>query len=328
MGNPIPSFDAPAASMGFIGYARFSGVQGANLLIRARSSSLKVTQNIEAPDVIDGRYDRTIYQLGPFETGGDLEFPAIYGVKGGTGVDCNYSPAGGLLAQAVCRSGETGLLQPFTTTLRYTNGANAFDYMNCIINTYKFSVAQKEIVSIALNMMATHRQSSSSTGPPGPSETPVTRVVTWADTVVQLTRGANKDVIDGKFIRNFEVTFNNNTDRFYTLNGTLYPQTIAPKKRDIKGQVKLMGRDAALSDWSFTNINRCKEEQTVTFGYNVTDTLNCCGEFLVVLPNIVYQIEDLALQNDLFETTIDWRSLPDTQTQLTTGWQGVPVCTG
>ena len=326
MGNPIPSFNSPAASMGFIGYLKFFGVQGASQLVRATSSSLKLTQAIDAPDIIDGRYDRTIYQLQPFEAGGSIEFPAIYGVKDNN-TTCSYSPAGGLLSMAVCRAASTGLLRPFDTLVKYSNGTSSFMYKNCIINTYKISVDQKSKVDIAYDLIATHRDAPFEADAPGPNDTPVTRVVTWNDTYVQLSRGGTTgDPLDGRWVRHFEVTFNNNAERYYTLNGSLYAQAIAPRKRDITGNVKLMGRDSALSDWAFTNQNRCKETQTVTFGYNVSDTVNCCGEFKIVLPNVVYRIEDLQLQNDLFETTVEWRSLPSTQAQLTTGWLGIPSC--
>ncbi|KKM75977.1 hypothetical protein LCGC14_1384830, partial [marine sediment metagenome] len=41
-----------------------------------------------------------------------------------------------------------------------------------------------------------------------------------------------------------------------------------------------------------------------------TQTL-CQGKFLVTLPNIVFQIEEIALTNELFESTVNWHCLPN-----------------
>ena len=317
----IPSgTNNPPAEMGFIGYVRFQGVTGLSQLIRARSADLMLRQSIDAPDIIDGRYDRTIYQLGAFEVGGGIEFPAIYGVG-----NCTYSPAGALFSYAVCRSGADGLLKNFDTMLRYTNGANSFLYKQCIINQYTFSVEQQAEVNISLDLIATYRESTSSVDV-GATETPVTRVVTWNDAFVEIGSGNGNDPLEGRSVRSFEVSFNNNAERYYTLNGTLFPQAIAPRKRDITGNFRVLGRSQSLSNWALSNQTRCSEDQNITFGYGVVDTANCCGDFRAVLPNIVYQIEELSLTNDLFETTVNFRSLPDTGEQLLEGSSGIPSC--
>lgn len=313
----------PTAQMGFVGFAQFIGVPGATDLIRTSSCDIMLRQDIDAPDIIDGRYDRTLYKLGPFEAGGGMEFPAIFG----TG-SCQYSIAGGLLGMAVNRQGASGLLQSFDTNIRYTNanytGDSAFTYKDCIINSYKFSVTQGDQVNISLDIIALYRQENASMPyPPGPSLTPVTRIITWNDSYVNITLGDGTDIASA-WVRSFEANFENNAERYYTLNGSLYPQAVAPRKRDITGSLTVLGRNNFLADRAYTNADRCVANATIDFGYNVSAS-GCCGAMNIRLPNVVFQIEEMSQTVDLFETTINWRSLPDTQEQLMTGWTGVPT---
>lgn len=313
----------PTAQMGFVGFAQFVGVLGATDLIRTSSCDIMLRQDIEAPDIIDGRYDRTLYRLGPFEAGGGMEFPAIFG----TSSDCDYSIAGGLLGMAVNRQGASGLLQSFDTKVRYTGsnytGDSAFIYKDCIINSYQFSVTQGDQVNISLDIIALYRENNAILPyPPGPTLTPVTRIITWNDAYVNLTLGDGTEV-ESAWVRSFEANFNNNAERYYTLNGSLYPQAVAPRKRDIEGTLTLLGRNNFLADRAYTNVDRCVANAEIDFGYNVTAS-GCCGTLNVLLPNVVFQIEEMSQTVDLFETTINWRALPDTQEQLVENWVGVP----
>ena len=323
MSSLIPSFNNPPAYMGFVGFLRFRFASGPQI-VRATSSDIKVTQAIEAPDIVDGRYDRTVYQLGPFETGGSAEFPAIYG-RVSAGVDCNLSPAGALLGYAAIRDDSNGQLYPMEVDIKYTSENAQFTYKNNIINEYTLACAQSDRVNITITVIGTHREELlGSNQLLTDADTPVTRVVTWNDAFFEIYLDAtgNDPILDGKVIRSFEVRLNNNAERYYTLNGSLYAQAIAPRKRDITGNMVLMGRRAEISERAFTNKDRCYENGRLRFGYGISAE-GCCGNLDVTLPNVVYQIEDIALTNDLFETTVEWRSLPDNQEQLVEEMHGV-----
>ena len=145
------------------------------------------------------------------------------------------------------------------------------------------------------------------------------RVVTWNDAIVEFNGARGAPTFKGDYIRYFEVTYNNNADRYYTLNRTLAPQDIAVKKRDIDGRFVLLGRHDKLGEHANTNQDRCFEETNIRYGYQLNRD-QCASTFLVKLPNIVTRIEEMALTNDLFETTVQFHSFPEDLDLTTTDY--------
>ena len=97
--------------------------------------------------------------------------------------------------------------------------------------------------------------------------------------------------------------------RFYTLNGLLTPQDVAPTKRDITGTLEIMGRHPQLGQTALTNDQRCHEDNNITFGYTIATEV-CRADWRIKLPGIVFRIEEMSLTNELFVTTVNWISLP------------------
>ena len=68
------------ANMGYVGFAKLiipelTTAQGNTL--RVNSADINLQQEITMPDVIDGRIDRTVYQLGPKIVEGTISMPVI-----------------------------------------------------------------------------------------------------------------------------------------------------------------------------------------------------------------------------------------------------------
>lgn len=325
------AFGTPPAYMGFVGYVRFKFPSGA-VLVRATSADVKLLQEITKPDTIDGRADRSLYQLGPRIVEGSIEYPAIMERSGG-----NDDPTARLYKACVRRIDGTDPLtadsygQLFDKNLdvdiKYTSQFAEFRYTGCLVNTFKFSVQQSAEIKINCAVIGRDRVNQSlpiigktTTGFPRNA-----RVVTWNDAIVNVlgdtSRGAPS--FDGQYIRSFEVTYNNNADRYYTLNGSLAPQDIAVKKRDIDGRLVLLGRHDQLGEYARTNQDRCFETSSIQYGYKLNRDL-CNSTFLATLPNVVFRIEEMALTNDIFETTVQFHSFPEdldlsTSTYLTVG---------
>lgn len=335
---PLTNFGNPPAYMGFVGFVRLISnepipgwKQPDNFLIRANTADLKLSQEITRPEVIDSRFDRTLYQLGPKLVDGSLSFPAMYDQVG----DTNVFEA--LYRYSVTRN-NSGLLTPFDLDVKYAASRGAeqqaeFVYRQCIANTWEFRVAQSDVVTCTIAVIGIDRQPKTLAVPSRADgltdcvenggygggieiddSNPVgtTRVVTWADARVRITPGRGTSIpIDGRFIREFSVSINNNAERFYTLNSQLFAQAIAPRKREVTGTLLLMGRNPTLSTLAETNEEFCNEESYIDFGYVSKNNSTCPGsDFSVRLPNIIFQIEEMALTNDLFETTVAWSSLP------------------
>jgi hypothetical protein len=346
----------PPAYMGFVGFVRLTGtapegLEGGNGLIvgdvtggsdlthgpyviRATTADITLKQEITRPEIVDSRYDKTVYQLGPKIIDGSLAFPAIYDLPEG-----ETTPIFEVLYRyAVTRVRGTGSLNLFNIDVKYAgsdaNNQAEFTYGGCIVNTWKFAVAQSDVVTCSIDIIGTSRYTAVGMTTPKRGDTaciPVgeeghgsistTRVITWADARVELWPGRGASVgfpIKGEYIRTFEANINNNAERFYTLNRNLQPQAVAPRKRDVSGSITLMGRNTTISNLANSNEISCRESSQLKFGYKGASTGEGCtgtnGEniatFGVTLPNVIFEIEQMKLTNDLFETTVNWSSLP------------------
>lgn len=314
-----------SAQLGFVGYVRIADI---DRVVRATSCDIRMSQSIEKPTIVDGKFDKTVYQLGPREVGGTLAFPAVY--EDGSAVT-EY-----LWKAAIQRNISQGRLTNRINDLivKYSSGS-IYSYTDCLIDTFEFSVAQSDVVNVSCGIFGIDR------GYPSQTASDVakdfynlnnTRIVTWNDAVVRflVNTGGNSTVVSGSEIRNFTATVNNNSQRYYTLNSRLTAQDIAATKRDITGNMTVMGRNNALANAAagdgVGNEFRCTELSQIDFGYcvgnksnlnstgdiscNASSNLGCNGNFLVHMEGVVFEIEEIAIGNELLETTVNYHVLP------------------
>jgi hypothetical protein len=332
-GLPHAFFGQPPAYLGFVGFVRFqetpinaensSSKTLPSTLVRATSADISLSQEITRPEVIDSRYDRTLYQLGPQLVEGSVSFPATYDLSSTAGGSVGIVE--GLYRLAASRTPGDGLLNPFNIDVKYAESdalANeaGFVYDQSVVNTWQFSVTQSEIVNITVDIVGVTREGTevNQLVPPGADELRSTRIVTWNDARVEIIEGPSGaggfGTIGGNFVRSFEANINNNVQRYYTLNGELFPQAIAPTKRDVNGNMVLIGRHKDLGGLAVTNEQRCFEDTELKFGFS-SDVQSsdpdrpCATGFNVTLPSVVFEIETIALTNDLFESTVNWHCL-------------------
>ena len=343
MASPHGFFNAPPAYMGFVGFVRLKSIGGilgnadgaaatshGDYLIRATTADINLTQEITKPDVVDSRYDRSVYQLGPKLVDGSVAFPVVYEVP--TGQTLTLFEI--LYRYAVTRQ-NSGALSDFDLEVKYAasntlpfNDAE-FKYTGCIVNTWQFAVAQSDVVTCTFDVLGINREPAGALDPPARSDTlctgsstsnsetlGTTRIVTWNDARVEMSGGRLVGSIGGQFVRSFEANINNDAERFYALNTQLFAQAIAPRKREITGNMVLIGRHPDLSAVALSNQDNCTESSSIKFGYATPGTGEGCSEstFNVTLPNVVYEIETMSLTNDIFESTINWHSLPSAGT--------------
>lgn len=297
----------PWASMGFVGYVIFenAGSSGGPIIVRSTSCDLKLTQTVEKPDVVDSKYDKTVYQLGPKEIGGSIAFPAVH--------EDTETSIQAMWRRAVRRDAN-GRLDDMNVVVKYADYNALFRYNNCIVDTFEFNVAQGDVVNVTVGVIGISREAAADrTIEYGFRNS---RIVTWNDASVIIGNdnrknrdaGVLNDNIPSSNIREFTATLNNNSDRFYTLNGKLEPQDVAATKRDIDGSLVVMGRHNSLSNLAITNETRCTERSWIRFGYSL-QTGECVGSWFIKLPGCVFEVEEIALTNELFETTINWHAL-------------------
>ena len=305
------AFGNPPAFMGYVGFVRFE-FPGEQVIVRANSADIRLDQDITKPEVIDGRWDKSVYQLGPKIVEGSINFPSIAERSG------RVDPTARLYIATVGREttgGRFGRIKNqnfFNLGVKYTTQFASFRYKDCIIDSFNWSAAQSEGVTVNVDLIGRTREPSdvpnltpSSIGFPTNS-----RVITWNDVIVEVQGERGAPNVKGDYVRNFDITINNNAERYYTFNGKLFPQDIAARKRDIEGSMVILGRHEGLGEHARTNQDRCFESSNIKFGYSLIRD-ECNAVFLVTMPNIIFRIEELALTNDLFETTINFLALPD-----------------
>lgn len=297
-----------SANMGYVGWVKFLLTGGDAGFIRATTCDLKVTQTIEKPEVVDGTIDRTVYKLGPKEIGGSVAFPAVME----QGLGASGTAMSNLWNAAIVRSCITGDTQggfatmPFSVVVKYSNNT-VFEYTECVVDNYEWSVTQSDVVNVKVNLIGINRVGSP---PPAyPASTPSsyngihnTRIITWADVVVKA------GLVDTSSVRSFTCTVANNVKRYYSLNGSLTPQVLTPTKRDISGKLSVIGR-SSISDSADLNAGNCSTDQTIAFAVNQIGT---CNNFWGVKFDglCIFEYEEIALTNELFETTVNYHVLP------------------
>lgn len=314
----------PRASMGYVGSVTFANIAlispapsfNGNVTVRATAADIKAAQEITFPNVVDGRMDRSVYQLGARTVQGNVSFPLIHeGSAVTSGRDCGTTVNhGSLFWSLASQRDQFGRLQydSMQVRIRYSDDT-AFIYPNCLINSMTMSVQQEGNVEMSMEVMGganssdNVRENASDIGADLDYLSPA-RVVTWNDFVVRLF-GDDGVIVSGDYIRNFEVSLNNNAERYYTLNNRLAPQDIAAKKREIQGRVVLMGRHPNLSELAYNNQTRFTSQAKIAFGYRLGSSGNPI--FSTVLNGVVFQIEEIAITNELIETTVPFYALGD-----------------
>lgn len=282
---------APIAPMGYIGSAILDG----NLVVRARSSGLGIKQTIQMPDVVDGSIDRTLYQLGAIEVGGNLVVPIVQ--------EGNSMSFLNTLWQYCVDRQPNGELSKgdFEVALNYSwNSGRTFK--GCRVNTMSMKMTAGEIAEATIDIMGT--TASRTGGAVNPVPYSPAKVVTWAD--IQII-----GPFDTCIVKEFNFEINNNCLRNYTfcpsqdVAGGLFASNISTGKRFVNGSLIFQGfapTDAAYSELNSVNCNAGPE-----IGFEI----NGCGglSFTRKFRNVVFEYQTVDLQagaNAPITSTVNW----------------------
>lgn len=351
-----PNLQAPSptqhyANMGWVGYVflRSNKLRADNIL-RVTSADINMSQEITTPDVIDGRIDKTLYQPGPRLVEGNLSMPLVADVQnpdafGGCPNSTDLNVAGSVLNNLWCWTTARGshgrlLYDDTRLDIRYANHA-AFTFDTCVVNTLSLSVAQSDAVNVDFNVIgrARAREPNPTREPPISDFLSPARVLTWNDVTVNGVGGcgafANMDLFFSNQVREFNLEINNNVDRFFGLNGSLYPVDVNVGKREITGSLTLMGLQDRLRQLAESNDDRFTEKNEIRFSFYIgenTDYLTPSGTsftsrdwksgmtlppgnpiFYRKLTGVIFKIETMSLTNDLFETEVEFLALASDQ---------------
>ncbi|MHA2279292.1 MAG: phage tail tube protein [Promethearchaeota archaeon] len=360
LGDIIGEPEGLFAHMGWVGYANLVVpplTPQLGQILRVTSADINLIQDITTPDVIDGRIDRTVYQLGPKIIEGTLSLPVIADVDPGTITggcvkkeDLTTGTASTLLDTLWCwttaRSSHGRLQWTGSLDIRYSNHA-AFTFTKAVVNTLSMSVAQQDVVSFDVDVIGAVRNRTTS-----PFSEPIisdflspARVLTWNDVTISGVGGCGSGsfeqaaLFESAQLREFSFEINNNAERYYSLNGRLFPIDINVSKREITGSMTLMGLQERLrlraeaQQEEFTRKDEIRmmffvgDEATSGVGldavtvsrdwFQLTDTPvtqnGAIPFFWKKFTGVIFRIEEMALSNDVYETTVNWLALGNDQ---------------
>jgi len=210
---------------GYMGWAKFGDSQ-----FRFSDASVAAKQDINAPDLITGHWNRQAYNYGKIDIGGTISGPVgeLFGTAGS-----------GMWSKAVSR-GECGELTPGELEIHYfcstTEGYNTFTFGSAKVNSITFSCSAGDVAQFSMDMIAAE-SAEPSTGS-GIFETPE-KLITWDKVGLSVTPGtAGSNTFGSPYFSNFEVTFGNNVEAVYALGqSNLYPFALVDGITTITGSV-------------------------------------------------------------------------------------------
>lgn len=342
--------NAPYANMGWVGFVnlRSNKLGGVNNILRVTSADINMSQEITMPNVIDGRIDKTVYQMGPRLVEGSFGLPVVADISTGgcpsvSDLSGTTGVAGSLLNNVWCWTTARGphgrlIYDDVVLEVRYANHA-AFSFDTCVVNTLSMNVAQSDLVTFDINVIGRGRSPFTDpvTDPPIRDFLSPARVLTWNDVTINGLGGCSNpdELFRSSQVREFSMEINNNADRFYTLNGSLFPMDVNVGKREITGSLTLMGYQHRLRQLAETNQDRFTEKNEIRVAFYIGNDRYTPGPaggsftsrdwlgsnqsppsnaiFAKALTGVVFQIEEVSLTNDLLTTTVNWSGLANDQ---------------
>ena len=316
----MSTFGVPAGLMGFTGVCQleFGSVNNGTSILQPRVTScdLSLKQGIVLPNVTNPSFGRMVFNVQPEIIEGTIEYPIVVSQK-----DNNVDATPSLWNYATIRdyNGRLSTINVYTKAANY--GAN-FKYTGCVVNTFGFSTRQEDkAIKVSAGLMGMDRQEL-------PSISVIhirnARAAVWGDAVVGLY--TPEVSVSGSYIRSFSIEVNNNCERFYTGGGDspLKVQDICAKNFDVGGTIMILGRHVGLSNYSIDNPKHYLETSYLEFGYSILCQTNGCdpntfgqltpnsysSQWKAQVPGVLFQIEEIALTNNVFETVVKWSSAP------------------
>ena len=272
---PVPS---KPARMGYIGAVVVFGTP-----IRAMSSSLKASQRIEHPDVVDNRVDWTLYQLGPVEVEGDVVIPVVKSGESQTFLTTvwEWVTSRNLTSGELINSGDVIL------NFSYDIGRT---FNGCRVNKLSMKATAGERVEATLSFMGTTAVDGASIQ--DPIDYSPARVLTWDDVSIS---GAGLDTCQ---IKEFTFDINNNCVRNYTFcpETGLYASSISTGKRHINGTLQFQGW-AQTENLATTNYTRSTSTEQLTFDF---------GGFSQTFNHIIYEFQQIDINVGVITSTANW----------------------
>lgn len=207
-----------AIHMGYMGHCKIDST-----LVKITSSSINPVQNIEAPELVAGDWNKKAWVEAKIETGGNVAGPLAE----------NSADVWGYAWDRDQTVGDKMLHADFVVEIAYYKGGGR-TFNGCQIGMYELSVQAGEVAQFTIDFMGT--TSAVYTGDIDISEVTCEKLITWDICSFDIDNFAADTEM-----QQFTYTLNNNLQRQYKLNQSvafgLYPAEILAGIRSIEGNL-------------------------------------------------------------------------------------------
>ena len=215
---------------GYMGYAKIG--EG---IVRFQDANITVRQEINAPEIVMGNYDRVVYTYATAEVGGSISGP----------VTENFSSdaAGGIWEWATQRDQTCGGLESNSVDLYYFcgNGGKSRSFQNMFVNSLNFSCSAGDIAQFSLDVLGKGPSSDITWGEYGTKQDLVEKLVTWDVVSVGVSLPDFEGDFDQDAFSSFDLTISNNLETVYAIheNADYFPFDIVPGVRSVSGSLSV-----------------------------------------------------------------------------------------
>ena len=239
---------------GYMGYADISGGIGQ---FRFSSASISAKQEVEAPDLVTGDWNRQAWVYGKVEVTGSMSGP----------VTETFAGSGNTVWDWATGRTDCGLLAERDINLYYfcpPGSENNYQLIEgVLVNSVSFSASAGEVAEFSLDIVGTT---------PGAFSNQATtrnqtaeKLVTWDRVAIQIDNGQSWSNFTGDCFESFSFEINNNVETRYAIcqdpaGQNLFPYALIPGMRTITGTLTgynipaAFGRDNWL-DYQATDVS-------------------------------------------------------------------------
>lgn len=285
--------------MGYVGYASLDGT-----VVRITSSSLNPVQAINAPDLVQGEYNKRAWNYGAIETGGNITGPL--------GENTSLT-----LAQYSWDRTDDGdaLENSIDVDIYYYkhSGNTGRKFASCQVNSFALSITAGDVATFTVDFMGT--QVTAISGATFTNSTlPCEKLVTWDKCGVSFSSTGGVASLPDE-VQAWTMNINNNLKRIQRIGQpNLFPVEILAGIRDITGTMAIYASDSnsalltKLADTPYMGADTYDEYDaarpiTVTFtaGGSISIPLKCYfsrSEINAGTDTMMYNLNFTGLCND------------------------------
>lgn len=234
-----------AFHVGYMGFCRLTPTTGGTgTVLKITGSSLNPVQAINAPELVQGEYNKKAWNYGPIETGGNVTGPL------------GEATAANLTDYAWYRDNDYGdiMANQIDVEIYYykasTNNSGR-KFNGCQINSYALSVTAGDVATFTADFFGKDVQIVANTEAlSDPTLVACERLITWDQCSIEADAIASITDFDDQ-IQGWSITINNNLKRIYRVGqADLFPVEILAGIRDITGSLTVYADtgNAALLD--------------------------------------------------------------------------------